>query len=53
MVLRSCLRVLAKEHSARTMRAKFHRAVEMLDIEGTGEGRAPATLQIYHKVTIG
>ena len=53
MVLGSWFRVLAQGHSARTMQAKFHRAVEMLDIEGTGEGRAPATLQIYHKVTIG
>jgi len=53
MVLWSWLRLLAQEHKARTMRAKFHRAVEMLDIEGTGEGRAPATLPIYHKVTIG
>ena len=34
MVLWSWLRLLAQEHKARTMRAKFHRAVEMLDIEG-------------------
>ena len=53
MVLRRRGWVLAQRQQARTMKAKFHRAVETLDIEGTGEGRAPATLQIHHKVTIG
>ena len=44
MVLGSRSRVLAiaSGTQARTTRAKFHRAVEMLDVEGTGEGRAPA-----------
>ena len=53
MVLRRRRWVLAQRQQARTMRAKFHRAVEMLDIEGTGEGRAPATLPIHHKVSNG
>ena len=53
MVLRRRGRVLAQGQQTRTTRAKFHKAVEMLGVEGTGEGGAPAALSIRHKVGIG
>ena len=53
MVFRRRGWILAWRPQARTTRAEFHKAVEMLGVDGTGEGRAPATLPIHHKVTMG